>query len=93
MLRFFYNGIKGSDNNLQKCFYSEQKNGTIWICGKKYKDFSNEIRQVFQVENNTDMATDFFQNDSIFVLPEHPLYPQVFEAMQKAKAKVQKRAA
>lgn len=90
-LRFFWNGIKGSDGKLQRCSYSDGKlyhhpEGTITIYAKHYRDFSAEVRQQFQVENNSDMQTDYFENDSIRVTPDHPLYGQVKAALAARNA-------
>lgn len=35
------------------------------------------LRKHFAIENNSDMSTDYFEADSIRVLPSHPLYEQV----------------
>jgi hypothetical protein len=39
-----------------------------------------DLRSVFDIENNSDMREDYFEADSIRVLPGHPLYAQVKEA-------------
>lgn len=91
-LKFFYNGIKGSDKKLQRCFYSagELRNfptGTIAIYGRGYESFSAEVRAAFTVENNSDGMTDYFENDHIRVMPNHPLYAAVKTAMELRAAK------
>lgn len=40
---------------------------------KKYS-FPKEITEALQVENNSDSMTDYFEKDSIRLLPGHPLY-------------------
>ncbi len=90
-MKFFYNGIKGSDGKLQGCSYSygpyvNLPENCITIYGKKYRDFSAEVREAFTIENNSDCQTDYFENDRIRVMPSHPLYEQVKEAMLKHKA-------
>ena len=45
MLKFFYNGIKGSDGKLQKCWYSDGQLigfpvGTLTIYAREYSHFS-----------------------------------------------------
>ena len=87
MLKFFWNGIKDSDGKLQGASYSDGQlinhpAGTITIYGKRYRGFSAGIHDAFRVENNTDMQTDYFENDRIRVLPSHPLYAQVKAALQ-----------
>ncbi len=46
---------------------------TVKIRSKK-GIFPKEIREAFTVENNSDSMTDYFENDSIRLLPGHPLY-------------------
>ena len=94
-LKFFYNGIKGSDGKLQKCDYSGARingfvvsghvgaEGTIIIYGCNYRRFSDEVREQLEVFNNSDSMTDYFENDCIRVKPDHPLYAQVAEALEK----------
>lgn len=36
--------------------------------------FAAEIRAGLAIENNSDMTTDYFEGDSIRLLPGHPLY-------------------
>jgi hypothetical protein len=91
-LKFFYNGIKGTDKKLQKVFYSNGpfKNlptGTITIYAREYCRFTKEIRDIFTVKNDTDIMTDYFENDRIRVFPCHPLYNDVLEALNKAQAR------
>jgi hypothetical protein len=87
-LKFFYNGVKGSDGKLQNCDYSSSKlngyaDGTITIYGCDYRRFSDEVREQFEVFNSPDSMTDYFDNDRIRVKPDHPLYAQVAEALVK----------
>lgn len=96
-LKFFYNGIKGSDGKLQKCYFWESRGnfpeGTITIYAKEYKRFSAEVREHFTVENNTDSMTDYFEEDRIRVNPSHPLYAQVKAALDKVEARKAKKVA
>lgn len=98
MLKFFYNGIKGSDGKLQKAYYSEGKllnhpDGTITIYGKNYSGFSAEVNQTFEVENGTDIMSDYFEQDRIRVTPAHPLYAQVRAALEQGRARSERRYA
>ena len=54
---------------------------TIKIRPKQYS-FPAEIRSIFAVENNSDSREDYFEKDTIRVLPGHPLYEQVKAAAQ-----------
>lgn len=94
MLKFYYNGIRENGGRLQRAFYSDAQlrghpPGTITIYGRDYTPFSEGVRREFIVENNSDITTDYIEEDYIRVEPDHPLYPQVkaaLEAMKKRKA-------
>lgn len=95
-LKFFWNGIKGSDGKLQKCFYSDgallhHPAGTITIYSREYSHFTKDIQEHFTVENDSDLMTDYFEKDRIRVLPTHPLYAQVADAMLAMKKHREKR--
>jgi len=97
-LRFFWNGIKGADGKLQGVHYSDGKlvhfpAGTITIYGKGYRKFSAEVRAAFIVENESDMMTDYFEDDRIRVDSTHPLYGQVLVALRAQTAHRERRAA
>ena len=90
-LKFFYNGIKENGGKLQKCYYSNGKllrhpDGTITIYARDYERFSSGVREWFIVQNDTDIATDYFADDVIRVLPNHPLYNEVLKAYEQSKA-------
>lgn len=85
-MKFMYNGIKGSDGKLQKCWYStanwlNKPQEMIRIYGKGYKSFSAEVKAAFIVEDGTDVMSDYFETEHIDVLPTHPLYAEVFHAL------------
>lgn len=94
-IRFFWNGIKVGTGKLQKAYYYGGEHikspaGTITISSKG-SYFSDEIAAVFKVENNTDMMTDYFENDRIRVAPDHPLYAKVKAALEAKEAHYAKR--
>lgn len=83
-LKFYWNGIKGSTNKLQKCFYTFEFDTTdIIICGCGYSRFDKDIRAHFTVTNTTDWMSDYFDVDGIIVSDTHPLYLQVVTAALK----------
>jgi len=100
-IKFLWNGIKGADGKLRRCSYSDgvllnHPAGTLTIYAKDYGidgHFPADVRAVFTVENDTDMMTDYHETDRIRVEPSHPLYGQVWEAMQAAKARYIAKAA
>jgi len=98
MLKFFYNGIKGGDGKLQRCFYSasallHHPEGTITIYSREYSRFTKDIQETFDVENDSDCMTDYFEKDRIRVMPSHPMYAQVLAALRLMEAHNEKRHA
>ncbi|MBN7138972.1 hypothetical protein A7A76_07675 [Lysobacter enzymogenes] len=100
--RFYWNGIKDAKGaKLQRAYYSDMgprpsvsgkyPAHTISIYARDYERFSALVRSHFVVENNSDGMTDYFENDSIRVVPSHPLYPQVKAAMDARSARVERR--
>lgn len=90
-LKFFYNGIKGSDGKLQKASYSianwiNKSQTMIRIYGKHYKSFSEEVQQAFKVEDGSDMQSDYFEDEHIDVYESNPLYAEVKAALLKQQA-------
>lgn len=95
MLKFYYNGIKGSSGKLQKCHYSDGQlinfpAGTLSIYAKEYTPFDAEVNAAFDVKNDSDYQTDYVVSDIIRVKPDHPMYAQVLDALQKRKNKYNK---
>ena len=91
MLKFYWNGIKEDGGKLQRAWYSfgnllNHPADTITIYGRDYKSFSAGVQAAFVVENDSDMQTDYFEQDRIRVHSDHPLYAEVFAAYEKAQA-------
>ena len=88
MLRFFYNGIKTvNDKKLQKVFYSEYDNGAICVTCDSYIGFSPEICQMFDIIDNTDMMTDYFERPRFTVSPNSTFYNAAKIAMLQSSLK------
>ena len=88
--KFLWNGIKANNGSLQKASYSQPgsyatwsglPNGTITIYAKTYSGFSAEVWEAFDVANDSDTMTDYFEKDRIRVKPNHPLYQEVAKAL------------
>lgn len=96
---FFWNGIKDAKGGkLQRAHYSAGQlinypAGTITIYGRDYTGFSAKVRECFAVQNDTDTQVDYFDNDSIRVIPTHPLYAAVKAAHDAQQARYSKRYA
>lgn len=88
-IKFFYNGFKvNGAKELQKCGYSiDFKSGTVCIYAKCGVSIP---RDLFDVKNDTDIYTDYFDNDSAYVTTEHPLYRFVYYAASKYEIKMLK---
>lgn len=92
MIKLFYNGIKVNNGKLQKCWYSKgalhsYPEDTITIYAREYCRFSKEIREVFAVKNDSDSMSDYFENDTIRVIPSHPMYKAVKNAFDAQENK------
>ena len=86
-IRFYHNGIKVNGGKLVKCLYSVDNNidhsPSISIhCKDCYSDLP---RDVFDVENDSDLYTDYFDDDHTTLTPEHPLYPYARAAALKGE--------
>ena len=86
-IKFFYNGIKlNGENKLLKCFYSidnstAESGPCVTIYARGYDDLP---RDMFPVENDTDIYTDYFDSDRATLTPAHPLYKYARAAAIKA---------
>jgi hypothetical protein len=80
LMKFQVHGIKTA-RGLEKARYmiSDLADGRkcITICADGYTGFSGEVREAFAVENDSDIMTDYFENDSFRAFPEHPLFQEV----------------
>lgn len=100
---FYFNGIKDAKGEkLQKAHYSmggytnvpaDMAAETISIYARDYTGFSALVRSCFEVKNDSDSMTDYFDKDSIQVLPVHPLYPMVRAAFEAQQAHRERRIA
>lgn len=86
-VKFMYNGIK-VDGKLYKAWYSDtatvdMPTGTITIYGKNYISFPDIPDLV--AENDSDIMTDYFENDRIRVTPDSIHYNAVREALIKSR--------
>lgn len=86
-LRFYYNGIKAhAGAKLEKAWFCGGETG-VTIYGKHYASFSRAIRAELCVRNESDMMTDYFENDRIFVAPEHPHFAAALAAVRAGEAR------
>lgn len=94
MLKFFWNGIKGSDGKLQCCTYSDgtltnYPAGTLTIYAAGHKGtyrFKGDVAAAFEVQNDSDSMTDYFESDRVRVTPDHPMHAKVLAALNAQTA-------
>ena len=96
-MKFLWNGIK-SNGKLYRAWYSDGQligypQGTLSIYAKDYSGFNAEINASFQVQNNSDYATDYFDKDKIRILPDHPLHATIAALIAANKIRDEKRYA
>ena len=100
-VKFFYNGIKvNGEKKLYKAFLSFQEG---WTCGNRetptqltissrdYKGFPIELNELFEIQNETDYNTDYFDKDRIRIQPNHPLFKEAAKAYIKYEEKIIKK--
>jgi hypothetical protein len=95
-IRFLWNGLKVHGSPLFNCSYSQGEllhypKGTITVYANHYKSFPDEVLKYFHVENNSDVQSDYFDDDKIRVMENHPLYAAVkgaFDAQEAHRATV-----
>jgi len=86
-IKFMWNGIK-VDGQLYRAWYSGSKlinypEGTITIYAKNYKHFP--AISGLTIQNDSDIRSDYCENDRIRITPENSHYPAVLEALRKLK--------
>ena len=82
-IKFYYNGIKVNGGKLVRCFYWFDDN-SVTVAARDYDHLPSDV---FAVENDTDVYTDYFDTDSARLTPEHPLYKYARAAALKEKVR------
>lgn len=83
-IRFYYNGIKVNGGDLIKCHYSADENGATIYASEYGADLP---RALFDVRNDTDFMTDYFDKDSATLPADHPLFRFAFYMAKKEEYK------
>ena len=92
-IKFFYNGLRlDGARTLVRCGYSLDLDAeTVTIYARGGSRLPSEL---FPVENDTDLYTDYFDDDHAELTPAHPLYKFAVYAASRAKLReVKARAA
>ena len=84
-IAFYYNGFKIDGGDLQKVNYylNEGKDAGGPSVSMTAKGGSSLPHDLFKVRNDTDLYTDYFDNDHTVVTPDHPLYKHIRAAATK----------
>ena len=97
-VKFMWNGIK-VDGTLYKAHYycgvytsnSGIPEGTITVYAKDYR----ALPQIdgLQIENDSDIMTDYFENDRLRITPDNKYYNEAKAAYDKMNEHIEKRLA
>jgi hypothetical protein len=89
-VKYFWNGLKvNGEKKLYRAHYSFVKEWTrcdtvipthLTIYARDYSGFPAELLEVFEIENDSDSMTDYFETDSITVHVDHPEFDAVYAA-------------
>lgn len=90
-IKFYYNGIKidGSDELIKCGYYFDRESACVNMYQSGYG--GDLPRDLFDVKNDTDVYTDYFDSDRTTISPEHPLYKYAAYAAKKAQYMSDKR--
>ena len=81
-IAFYWNGIK-VDGKLVTCYYSTNNDSSVALYAKEY---SGDLpRDLFEVINESDSYTDYFEKDRATIKSDHPLYKYARYAAIKSK--------
>lgn len=87
-IKFFWNGIRvNGDKKLIRCFYSIDNDARVKgpCVSLSVRGYSDDLpRDVFAVENDTDLYTDYFDTDRALLTPSHPIYKYARRAALQA---------
>lgn len=87
-IKFFWNGLRlNGDKCLVKVSYSMDNQRGLDECVTIHADgYGNQLpRDIFDVRNDSDSYTDYFDTDSATLTPDHPLYKYARYAAVKAE--------
>lgn len=85
-VKFYWNGLRlNGEKALYKCSYSLDNHRDHKECVTLYADHCRLPRDLFEVVNETDIYTDYFDSDHATLTPDHPLYKYARFAAVKAE--------
>lgn len=94
-IKFLFNGIK-LDGKLVKGFYSKgnYNNGAVgcFYAHGWFKGQAELLRKYFNVNNDSDIMTDYFEEDKIYFFPGDKYLDELDKAMEQSQIRQDKRA-
>jgi hypothetical protein len=69
-IRFYWNGLKVNGEFLKCSLYADTDSAAVTICGH----YTNLPREFFEVVNNSDSMTDYYEDDRTTISEAHPLH-------------------
>ena len=93
MIKLLQNGVKDEKGNYTRVFYSmgntrDHSSRCITIYARNYKDLPAELGKI---ENDSDIMTDYFENDSVVLEPGDKYYVAALAAYNKHQESIAKR--
>ena len=91
-IKIYYNGFRldGSKELVKVRYHYDNDSGAVTMYADGYG--ADLPRDLFDVKNDTDIMTDYFDKDRATVDPSHPLYKYIRYAALKARARQNKRS-
>lgn len=88
-IRIYFNGIKMDGGKLIRCGYSLDNNATGEKSVSIYAHSCGRLpRDLLPVKNETDIYTDYFDDDHAYITDAHPLYKYFRYAAMKDRARM-----
>lgn len=84
-MKIQYNGIRVEKKLYTAYIYTTGENEAIRVSAKEYAGFPSEVWEMFDVKNESDIYTDYFDKDRFTVQPDHPMYPDFIRAIIKGQ--------
>lgn len=90
-LKFYYNGIKTANGVLNKGSWRNHEPGEVRFYADSYNALPPQIVQAFNIRNETDSQSDYFDKDKFTVNEGEPYFIECLEAYIKSQTKFLKR--
>ena len=91
-IKFMYNGIKINGKLIKGCFSKGGYTNGALFCFYADSYYCPELRAAFAVKNDSDIMTDYFEEEKIYFFENDEHIEEVQKAWQKKEMKVIERA-